>query len=212
MLASSCLLPALVLFFPFVDSLCPASRFLAPSVSCALEPSLLKGMSKGRCPGKRLEATFHSQARSSRSTVVGGGDDLGGGRWQGSDCLACSSKPLIQWRWGVGTVALAPPRDMAFLSRASAPTWLTPTPSQRTGVPWVLLVEATVSSRLTEAAPRAGLSGPALALLPGGWEESRCFLQLPKRSPYFLLFWHLVSCTVPISSGIKVSLLRTSVL
>lgn len=38
------------------------------------------------------------------------------------------------------------------------------------------------------------------------------FCRLHKHSHSSLLFWHLVLCTVPISSDIKVSLLRTSVL
>ena len=51
-----------------------------------------------------------------------------------------------------------------------------------------------------------------MALFPRVWETSRCFLQASQALSFFLVFWHVVSCTVPISSGIKVSLLRTSVL
>ena len=55
--------------------------------------------------------------------------------------------------------------------------------------------------------------------LPRAWPCSpafgrgvTAFCRLHKHSHSSLLFWHLVSCTVPISSDIKVSLLRTSVL
>lgn len=96
MLASSRLLPALVLFFPFLILFTLLYLFI-PCSFCFLCPQALcperhmKRKVSWETPGFTLKLGPHG---------LSGGDDLGGGLWQGSDCLACSSRALIQLRWG----------------------------------------------------------------------------------------------------------------
>lgn len=71
--------------FPTPCSFC----FLCPQALCP-ERHMERKVS-WETPGFTLKLGPHGPS---------GGDDLGGGQWQGSDCLACSSRALIQLRWG----------------------------------------------------------------------------------------------------------------
>lgn len=120
---------------------------------------------------------------------------------------------------GMGTIFLALPgmgREGVFGALFPVPT-LAPTPghfwSERQENSWSPLPKATVAtSRPWRPSSSQALGGYTLGPAPRRLGEEALLCVGFPNTHYSLLFWHLVSCTVPISSGIKVSLLRTSVL
>lgn len=136
---------------------------------------------------------------------------------QGSDCLACSSRALIQLRWGWEPWPWLPQGHGILEQGSSLPTPPPPPPAHSYSwledrrtlgppcgsySPLLRTHGGCIPSRLEWPSP-----GPA-----PWWLGGESLFSAASQTRHFLLFWHLVSCTVPISSGIKVSLLRTSVL
>lgn len=108
---------------------------------------------------------------------------------------------------GVGKISLVPPREGGAPGhRFQFPPQLRPIRARGTGEPLSPPRDhgGRVPTRLWVAT--------TLAPLPGHLGEDSLLSAGFPNTHYSLLFWHLVLCTVPISSGIKVSLLRTSVL
>lgn len=112
---------------------------------------------------------------------------------------------------GCGAISLTLPRSLECLSTHPSPShsWpegqenpCSPLPAAKVPIPKPMEAEFLPGSGWLQPWPCSPTFGRGVA----------AFYRLRKHSHYSLLFWHSVSCAVPISSGIKVSLLGTSVL